>query len=139
MRPAIAGAYINSCEDCDIAWLYKDAKMFGFSKYRDLVGDNNAICPNGIGPVLETDDPDFIARMENCPCRFHFIFFNVFNNQNCLILLLFDLDRYKHYKMARYSSRFFERVGHENTFASKGNHHVFNIVWIMSFGQGSKC
>ena len=76
-----AAAYINSCEDCDIAWLYKDAQMFGFSNYRALVGGSNAICPN-VGPILETDNPDFIAQMESCPSKRNFIsyYIIVFNN-----------------------------------------------------------
>ena len=67
-----SAAYINSCEDCDIAWIYKDAQMFGFSNYKALVGSSNAICPN-VGPILETDNPDFIAQMESCPSKCHLI------------------------------------------------------------------
>ena len=62
------GAVIESCENpCDHAWLYKDAQQFGFEPYKRLIG-NNAICP-GIGPILETEDADFIAQMNDCPCK----------------------------------------------------------------------
>ena len=69
MANIAAAAYINSCDNCDIAWLYKDAQMFGFDKYKALVGGSNAICP-GVGPILETDNVDFIALMNSCPCKY---------------------------------------------------------------------
>ena len=67
-----SNAVINSCDNCDHAWLYKDAKQFGFEAYKRLVG-NNAICP-GVGPILETDDVDFIAQMNDCPCKLNIFY-----------------------------------------------------------------
>ena len=63
----LATAMINSCNSCTVAWLYKDAHKFGIDAYKQLVGSNNAFCPD-VGPVLETDDADFIAQMNSCPC-----------------------------------------------------------------------
>merc|ERR1711962_621978 len=63
---AFHNAIIVSCENpCDHAWLYKDAQQFGFEPYKRFIG-NNAICPD-VGPILETDDADFIAQMNGCP------------------------------------------------------------------------
>ena len=60
----------KSCSTCDdIAWLYKDAHKFGLDKYKNLVGEGNVVCPEGIGSILETTDPDFITLMESCPCK----------------------------------------------------------------------
>ena len=53
--------------DCDYAWLYKDAQQFGFEQYKHLIG-NNAICLR-VGPILEAEDADFIATINNCPCK----------------------------------------------------------------------
>ena len=62
------GAVIESCENpCDHAWLYKDAQQFGFEQYKHLIG-NNAICLR-VGPILEAEDADFIAAINNCPCK----------------------------------------------------------------------
>ena len=67
-----AAGWIKSCDDCEIAWLYKDAQQFGFNAYKRLVGESNAICPD-VGPIFETDDADFIAQINNCPCKFLFV------------------------------------------------------------------
>merc|ERR1712156_664791 len=61
-----AAGWIKSCDDCEIAWLYKDAQQFGFNAYKRLVGESNAICPD-VGPIFETDDGDFIAQINDCP------------------------------------------------------------------------
>ena len=61
---------LDDCYTCDIAWLYKDAKLFGIDNYKNLIGTNNVICPGSIGPVLESTDPGFIALMDECPCKF---------------------------------------------------------------------
>ena len=37
--------------------------------YKALVGPGNVKCPNDIGPVLESQNADFIALMESCPCK----------------------------------------------------------------------
>ena len=57
---------VDSCDTCDIAWLYKDAKKFGFDTYKSLIGAGNVQCPNG-DPVLESENPEFITLMESCP------------------------------------------------------------------------
>ena len=62
-------ARVSDCQTCAIAWLYQDAKMFGWEQYKNLAGENNVICPGEIGPVLETNDYDFISLMEKCPCE----------------------------------------------------------------------
>eukprot|EP00095_Tigriopus_kingsejongensis_P000591 maker-scaffold95_size379157-snap-gene-0.24 protein:Tk00591 transcript:maker-scaffold95_size379157-snap-gene-0.24-mRNA-1 annotation:"hypothetical protein ASPNIDRAFT_182707" len=51
---------------CNIAWLYKDAHRFDLGAYSNLIGANNVIC-EGVGPVLETTDEDFIQKMDSCP------------------------------------------------------------------------
>jgi len=56
----------NCMSSCDIAWLYKDAHMFGINAYKGLIGPNNVICSD-VGPILESQDPEFIAFMDNCP------------------------------------------------------------------------
>ena len=60
---------VGEC-DCSIAWLYKDAHKFGITQYQHLVGDsgNNVIC-NDVGPILLSEDPEFIALMDSCPGR----------------------------------------------------------------------
>ena len=58
----------NCMSSCDIAWLYKDAHMFGINAYKGLIGPNNVICSD-VGPILESQDPEFIAFMDNCPCK----------------------------------------------------------------------
>ena len=68
MITAPVSSYINSCDNCDIAWLYKDAHQFGLDAYKGLVHEGNVICPD-VGPILETDDPNFIAQMDSCPCK----------------------------------------------------------------------
>ena len=85
MANIAAAAYINSCDDCDIAWLYKDAQMFGFDKYKALVGGSNAICP-GVGPILETDNVDFIALMNSCPCKY--LFLSTLYYKNSLVICI---------------------------------------------------
>ena len=52
--------------DCTIAWLYKDAHKFGLDKYIKLVGNDgyNIYCDEG--PVLRTEDVEFIKRMNAC-------------------------------------------------------------------------
>ena len=62
-------ALAKSCSSCDIAWLYKDAHKFGLDNYKNLIGQGNVVCPEGIGSILETTDPDFITLMESCPCK----------------------------------------------------------------------
>ena len=57
---------VKDCSNCTIAWLYKDAHQFGIDTYKMLVGTDNVICDQ-IGPVLETDDQDFINQMNSCP------------------------------------------------------------------------
>ena len=61
---------VISCDSCDIAWLYKDARKFNLNSYISLVGESNVMCPNGpygYGPVLESNNPEFIALMNSCP------------------------------------------------------------------------
>ena len=58
----------NCMSSCDIAWLYKDAHMFGIDAYKGLIGPRNVICSD-VGPILESQDPEFIAFMDNCPCK----------------------------------------------------------------------
>ena len=62
-------ALAKSCSSCDSAWLYKDAHKFGLDTYKNLIGQGNVVCPEGIGSILETTDPDFITLMESCPCK----------------------------------------------------------------------
>ena len=64
----------ESCSNCDIAWLYKDAHRFGLQVYQDLLGEN-VLCRDVIGlhaevvfkPILEYHSRDFIELMESCP------------------------------------------------------------------------
>ena len=60
---------VRDCRGCGIAWLYKDAKMFGLDEYVNLVGNENVVCPIS-GPVLESTDQEFIDQMEACPSKF---------------------------------------------------------------------
>ena len=53
---------------CEIAWLYKDAHRFGIDAYKGLIGPGNMICSD-VGPILETENPTFIAFMDSCPCK----------------------------------------------------------------------
>ena len=57
---------VSSCDSCDIAWLYKDARKFNLDRYKSLVGEHNVVCPN-YGPLLESNDPELIALMDSCP------------------------------------------------------------------------
>ena len=58
----------NCMSSCDIAWLYKDAHMFGIDAYKGLLGPGNVICSD-VGPILESQNPTFIAFMDSCPCK----------------------------------------------------------------------
>jgi hypothetical protein len=62
---------IESCSNCDIAWLYKDAHRFGLKTYQDLIGNYNILCPRtnsgSAVAVLDNLSPDFIELMESCP------------------------------------------------------------------------
>ena len=55
-------ARVISCDSCDIAWLYKDARKFNLNSYISLVGEHNVVCPK-YGPLLESNDPELIALM----------------------------------------------------------------------------
>lgn len=57
---------IESCDTCDIAWLYKDAHNYGLEAYKALLG-SNVLCPNNNTPILDITDQDFIDLMEGCP------------------------------------------------------------------------
>ena len=64
----------NCMSSCDIAWLYKDAHRFGIDAYKGLIGPGNLICTDSagkypIGPIFESENPDFIAFMDSCPCK----------------------------------------------------------------------
>jgi hypothetical protein len=57
---------VRDCFNCSIAWLHKDAQVFGHAIYLGLVGSSNVIC-DGVGPVLETTDEDFLQDIDACP------------------------------------------------------------------------
>lgn len=72
MTCSVTGATLESCDNCDHAWLYKDAQMFGDIAYMMLVFDCNAVCPD-IGWMLAVDvDEDFVDQMNSCPCETYF-------------------------------------------------------------------
>ena len=63
---------VESCSNCDIAWLYKDAHRFGLKSYRNLIGNNNLLCQYGDAtepdvPFLDNDKPEFLELMKSCP------------------------------------------------------------------------
>ena len=57
---------VVSCETCEIAWLYQDAKNNGIELYKSVLG-RNVICPESNVPVLENNNEIFIDLMESCP------------------------------------------------------------------------
>ena len=74
LNNAVGTTVLSSCQTCDVAWLYRDAKKYGSSLYEGLVGQSNVICPEYNSPLVTTTDPDFIDFMENClfenaPCH----------------------------------------------------------------------
>ena len=71
---AVGTTVLPSCQTCDVAWLYQDAKKYGIQLYEGLVGQSNVICPEYNSPLVTNTDPDFIDFMENClienaPCH----------------------------------------------------------------------
>ena len=54
-----------SCMTCDIAWLYHDAKMYGYNAYRRL-GLEKVVCLEDEMPVI---DPSLEVEkfLQNCP------------------------------------------------------------------------
>ena len=67
---AVGTTVLQSCQTCDIAWLYRDAKKYGVGLYESLLGQGNVICEDYNSPFVTITDPDFIDFMESCyePC-----------------------------------------------------------------------
>ena len=80
-QQSFGDAKVANCNSCDIAWLYQDAQNFGLDQYRNIVGENNVLCPE-IGPVLTTEDQDFIQLMESCPGKKIDLLRNFFSKPN---------------------------------------------------------
>ena len=59
--------HVGDClNDCSMAWLYKDAEMFGMEEYRKLLGEDNVVCSDS-GPILAGDNPNLIKHFDSCP------------------------------------------------------------------------
>ena len=56
------------CDTCDIAWLYKDAQMFGLPFYKSL-GLDTVYCSGSSTSVLEPN-PTMTQFFEECPSNF---------------------------------------------------------------------
>ena len=54
----------SDCAGCGIAWLYSDAKQYGREDYLRVMG-GEVYC-NGLGPVIDPPNPDFLAQLEAC-------------------------------------------------------------------------
>lgn len=59
------GFIAENCDTCDISWLYKDAKRFGWENYIRLT--NKKVCCPQLGPFFDIKEESFIELMESCP------------------------------------------------------------------------
>ena len=67
---------LDSCNTCDISWLYRDSNKYGVELYKNLTSgggqwnSNEIYCPDDGNPVIGRNDEEFVSLMESCynPC-----------------------------------------------------------------------
>ena len=67
---------MDSCNTCDISWLYRDSNKYGVELYKNLTSgggqwsSHGIYCPDDGNPVIGRNDEEFVSLMDSCynPC-----------------------------------------------------------------------